>query len=202
MSFPHRKLLLTLIITFDTDSDLNQQIINTLKEKRKNDGDKTLTINISSKKQFLNTLSETVKKYSSTYDMLFLLSGYGHNDDLGKYVQIGEENIFDYEIGRSLYTNMHDLCTSLCLLDIWSTPSILDFPWRSTDGYVFNSSIEKCCSIYKPYSYCINNCSTSRTIFYQFLRYMKKCSKINMKDFYLFLKRYKKDKDDPIISRT
>lgn len=201
MRFPKRKLF-TLIISFSKDeNDHTLEELAYIINKNVIKSSMVHIIKSKSKIDLLDNISNNVKQYSGEYDILFILfSSNGFIDKNRKYVKFYKEKISDYELCKKMYTNMDIFCTSLCFVDIWNVTSILDFPWQSNIGYVFNLPCRKWYDFYNPNSYCINICNKN----VMFIDIIKKYLNDNyIFDFKILFNILKKETDKTsIISRT
>ena len=158
MKFPKRKKLLTLIISFSEDeNDITSEDLADIIDKKIRNSSMIHIIKSTSKIELLDNISNKVKLYSPEYDILFILfSSNGFIEKNRKYVKFYKEKISDYELCKKMYTNMDIFCTSLCFVDIWNVISVLDFPWQSDIGHVFDLPVQRWYDFYNPNSYCIN----------------------------------------------
>jgi len=200
MKFPKRNLL-TLIISFSEHDNNTLEDLADIINKNVINSSVVHIIKGTSKIELLDNISNNVKKYSPEYDILFtLFSSNGFIDKNRKYVKFYRERISDYELCKKIYTDMDIFCTSLCFVDIWDVTSILDFPWQSNTGYVFNLLKVKWYDFYSPNSYCINICNKN-TMFTDIIKkYLNDNSIFNFKILFNILK--KETGKTSIMSRT
>lgn len=199
MKFPKRKLL-TLIISFSEDDNTSEDLADIINKKVINSSAVHI-IKCTGKIELLDDISNNVKQYSPEYDILFILfSSNGFIDKNRKYLEFYEEKISDYELCEKMYTNMDVFCTSLCFVDIWNDISILDFPWQSHVGYVFNLSFRKWYDFYNFNSYCINICNKNIMFIDIIKKYLDDNSIFDFKILFNIIK--KETGKTCIISRT
>lgn len=198
MKFPKRKLV-TIIISF-SETDHRCEKLKNIIDKKITNSSIICIIKSKNKTKLLDIISNKVKRYSPLYDILFILSSSDwYIDRNKKYIKFYDDKISDYELCEKMYTNIDIFCTSLCFVDIWPNNSILDFPWKSNLGYVFNLS-GKWYDFYNPNSYCINICNKNIRCIDIICEYLQNNSVFDFKTlFYMFKKRSNKT---AIISRT
>lgn len=119
-------------------------------------------------------IKKKVLQYSKTHDILFIISG--------NYTDMKD----------SIYSSMHILCHSLCLVDNKS----LDLPWYSEDGNVFHLNKENDVDVLKPFSYCIRGEKDNISIL---IEYMNAHNKIDIRDLFFHVKKIHLSS---VVSRT
>ena len=199
MKFPKRKLV-SIIISF-SETDHTCEKLKDIINKKITNSSIVYIIKSKNKTELLDIISNKVKEYSPLYDILFILSSSDwYIDGNKKYIKFYDDKISDYELCEKMYTNIDIFCTSLSFVDIWPNNSILDFPWKSTLGYVFNLPLGKWYNFYNPNSYCINICNKNISCTDIICDYLQNNSVFDFKTlFYMFKTRSNKT---AIISRT
>lgn len=232
MNFPSRNKILGIIVALHANGNSSYRDANNLSKLIVENWKGSKCVIISDKKNvgenyvrnkddFLEILSNTVKKYSDSYDILFTISAHGYTYGKDQYIRVGRDIVLDHEIRDAFYMEMENTCMSFCLIDTCHSGSMLDLPWHSFDGVIFKPSGEIWNrQIEKPSSYCISACNDNEyagediseyggwggKLVCAFLDYVNTYKKVDMKQFFLKVRNsftsQQRQKSHPIMSKT
>lgn len=152
---------------------------------------------VSTKTELLGTISHIVRT-TPDHDILFTLSSHGYTNAKDQFVRIGRDVVLDHELRAALYSEMQDDVLSLCLIDTCHSGTMLDLPFISTDGVIFQKDRLAAPCVLKPFSFCISACGDRELAgedisdFYgfggklssQFLDYLYYREDVNIQEFY------------------
>lgn len=102
--------------------------------------------------ELLTYITDYIKAYSSSNDILLTVSSHGFNSPGGdiyehnhknEYILINGQKVMDHDLTKAIFSHAAKTCLVLCLLDTCHSGTLVDLQWLSLNGEKFKPFADK-----------------------------------------------------------